>query len=124
MSSSTEIGAIAVYFEDDTFYDAEKEKPFSYFVWDENAGWLNLNGVTIDGVRQLPLKNRLYLVAQEAIKQSNGTEDGFNYISVPEYSTKDSDAIYREHMIYETPEERESNENYQILYFSFENANQ
>lgn len=123
-SSSAEISAIAVYLEDYTFYDTEKEKPFSYFVWNKNPSWLNLYGVTIDGVKQLPLRNRLYLVAQEAIKQSNGTEDGFYYITIPEYSTKDSDAIYREHMIYETPEERESKENYQILYISFEDARQ
>ena len=123
-SSSEEISAIAVYLEDYTFYDTEKEKPFSYFVWNKNPSWLNLYGVTIDGVKQLPLRNRLYLVAQEAIKQSNGTEDGFYYITIPEYSTKDSDAIYREHMIYETPEERESKENYQILYIPFEDAKQ
>jgi len=70
------------------------------------------------------LRNRLYLVAKEALERSNGSEEGFYYISIPEYSTKDSDAIYREHMIYETPEERESKDNYQILYFSFEDANQ
>ena len=123
-SSNAEISAISAYLKDYTFYDAEKEKTISYFVWDKTSAWSGLYGEEVNGKKQLALDDRLSLVAKEAIKRSNGTEDGFYYISIPTDSAKGSDAAFWEHLIYQMPADRESKENYQILYLSFEDANQ
>ncbi|MEA4913833.1 MAG: hypothetical protein VB061_04620 [Christensenella sp.] len=123
-SSSAQMSALSVYLEDYTFYDSEKEKPFTYFVWDNNASWVDLYGVEINGEKKLTQDNRLSLVAQEAIELSNGNGDGFFYISVPDYMTNDADTFYLSHMIYQTPEEQESWDNYEILYIPFEDVKQ
>ena len=123
-SSSAEISSISAYLDGYKFYDSEKEKFFTYFVWDNNPDWVSLYGVETNGANQLSHDDRLKRVAQEAIALSDGNEDGFYYISVPDYLTVGGDDFYREHMIYETPEVRESRDNYQILYVSFDEAKQ
>ncbi len=123
-ASSAEISALSAYLKDYTFYDSEKEKPFTYFVWANNANWESLYSVETNGVRQIPLDKRLYLVAKEAMALSNGDEDGFYYIAVADYATNEAGTAYLDHVIYETPGELESKENYEILYMSFEDANQ
>ena len=100
------------------------QKPCTYFVWANNANWESLYSVETNGVRQIPLDKRLYLVAKEAMALSNGDEDGFYYIAVADYATNEAGTAYLDHVIYETPGELESKENYEILYLSFEDANQ
>ena len=121
-SSDAQMSAISAYLKDYSFYDTEKQKTFSYFTWDINPDWVSLYGEEIDGKKQLSLERRLYLVSQEALELSNGTEDGFYYISALKSLADDGDALTRKYLVYKTPLERESMDNYQILYIPFADA--
>ena len=123
-SSSPQISALAVYLEDYTFYDAEKQKPFTYFIWDNNPDWVSLYGIETDGEKQLTQDNRLSMVAQEAIERSNGTEDGFYYLSVLSDAAHDSDSFYRSHIVFQTPVEYGNMDIYEVLYIPFDEAKQ
>ena len=68
--------------------------------------------------------SRLNMVSQEALALSNGTADGFYYISVLEFEANDTDPFYQSHIVFRTPEDYESKDNYEILYIPFEDAKQ
>jgi len=123
-SSSPQMSAVSAYLEDYTFYDSEKQKPFTYFVWDNNDDWVSLYGVEIDGEKQLSKDDRLRRVAQEAIALSSGTEEGFYYLSVLDNMTRSTDTFYLEHVIFYTPDAYGNKENYEILYIPFDEAKQ
>lgn len=123
-SSNAEISSLSAYLKDYTFYDSEKEKPFTFYIWDGFANWESLYGVETNGVRQLLPDQRLYLVAKEAIARSTGEEDGFYYITLADFAPNKAGTVYWDHVIYATLEEQESMENYEILYMSFADANQ
>lgn len=123
-SSSAQMSALSVYLEDYTFYDSEKGKPFTYFVWENNASWENLYAAKTNGEKKLSQDSRLNMVSQEALALSNGTADGFYYISVLEFEANESDPFYQSHIVFRTPAEYESKDNYEILYIPFEDAKQ
>ena len=121
-SSDAQMSSLSAYLKEYSFYDTEKQETISYFTWDNTTDWVNLYGEEIDGKMQLTPERRLYLVAQEALKLSDGTQDGFYYISVPKNLAEDTDAFSQTYLIYKTPLERESMDNYQILYIPFSDA--
>ena len=123
-SSSAQMSALSVYLEDYSFYDSEKEKTFTYFVWDNNASWENLYAVETNGEKELTQDIRLDMVSREAMELSNGNAGGFYYISVLEFEANDTDPFYQSHIVFRTPEDYESKDNYEILYIPFEDARQ
>ena len=118
-SSDAQMSAISAYLKDYTFYDTEKQKTFSYFVWDDNPDLDSIYGEMIDGEKQLTIDRRLYLVSQEALALSNGTKDGFYYIFVPAYSKSAFYTLEQNYTIYETRDAGKNRDRYQILYIPF-----
>ena len=118
-SSDAQMSAISAYLKDYTFYDTEKQKAFSYFTWDDNPDWDSIYGEMIDGEKQLTIDRRLYLITQEALARSNGTEDGFYYIFVPAYSKSAFYTMEQNYTIYETRDAGKNRDRYQILFIPF-----
>ena len=73
----------------------------------------------IDGEKQLTIDRRLYLITQEALARSNGTEDGFYYIFVPAYSKSAFYTMEQNYTVYETRDAGKNRDRYQILYIPF-----
>jgi hypothetical protein len=123
-SSSAQMSALSVYLKTTRFMIRKRRKPFTYFVWDNQCELGELYAAETNGEKELTQDIRLSMVSREAMELSNGNADGFYYISVLEFEANDTDPFYQSHIVFRTPEDYESKDNYEILYIPFEDARQ